>query len=617
MRNKLFTFTLILLTGVISLHGQNKTIGGTVISEEDDLPLIGVMVVVEGNNKQATITDFDGNYSIDAPSDGKLVFSYIGYTTQTVEIKGQSKIDVKMANDALMLDEVVAIGYGSIKKSDLTGAVSSIKADQLQKTPASGIDQALQGRAAGVTVNANSGQPGAAAEVRIRGIGTIGDSSPIYVVDGLIVADISFLSPNDIESTEILKDASSSAIYGSRGANGVVLVTTRKGKEGKTKVSFNSYIGIQNSWNKLDLMKSSEFAETIVNLNNVASEMNYYKNNGFNKWLYAYRLGKSPYYPSVISDSNPTGLDYSQIETDWQDKVFKKNALIQNHHISVEGGNEKSRYAISASYFNQDGTIMGSDYERLSLRANSTIKVKSWLTIGENISFMTSTGRNAMNNNSSPGASILSAALAMAPWDPTHYPAGSTNLEGKDLSGEISASSNFRNVVNPFSMVANSHPENITERWVGDVFLELTPIKNIKFRSAISLDLTNNRNKLFKNVHDHSTYDRADKNYLSSDMARYSTVLWENILTYNKTISKHDFTIMGGQTVEEYNRYSMGGSGASILNPSKNNWYLSQTTEDKTFNDGASRTRMFSLLGRLHYSFDSRYLATFSFRADA
>lgn len=603
--------------GVISLHGQNKPIGGTVTSEEDNLPLIGVMVVVEGNSKQATITDFDGNYSINAPSNGKLVFSYIGYKTQTVEIKGQSKIDVELKNDALMLDEVVAIGYGSMKKSDLTGAVASIKADQLQKTPASGIDQALQGRAAGVTVNANSGQPGAAAEVRIRGIGTINDSSPIYVVDGLIVGDISFLSPNDIESTEILKDASSTAIYGARGANGVILITTRKGKEGKTKISVNSYIGIQNRWNKLDLMKRDEFASTVVNLANTASEINDYKTKGFNGWLAVYRLGTSPYYPTTVSTTNPNGLDYSKIETDWQDEVFKKNALIQNHHISIEGGNDKNRYAISASYFNQDGTIIGSDYERLTIRANSSVKVKDWLTVGENISFMTSTGRNAMNNNASPGASILSAALAMAPWDPTHYPEGSVSRTGKDLSGQISASSNFRNVVNPFSMVTNSHPENTIERWVGDVFLELTPLEGLKYRSSVSLDLANHRDRLFKNVHEHSTYDKLAKNFLSISTARYSTVLFENILTYGKTIGKHDFSVMGGQTVEEYNLYSMGGSGSSIINPRENNWYLSQVTEDKTFSDDAQRTRMFSLLGRLHYSYNNRYLATLNFRADA
>ena len=202
----------------------------------------------------------------------------------------------------------------------------------------------MQGRAAGVTVNANSGQPGAAAEVRIRGIGTVNNSAPIYVVDGVIVDNITYLSPSDIESTEILKDASATAIYGSRGANGVILVTTKKGgKDGKAVVSLNVYAGVQNRWNKLDLMGSQEFAETLINMNNVKSEMNFYEKNGFNKWLRAYRLGDSEYYP--------TKLDYSTIETDWQDEVFQKNALVQNYHVSVDGGNEKSSYSISGDVY--------------------------------------------------------------------------------------------------------------------------------------------------------------------------------------------------------------------------------------------------------------------------
>ncbi|MFZ4724736.1 MAG: SusC/RagA family TonB-linked outer membrane protein, partial [Paludibacter sp.] len=516
-----------------------------------------------------------------------------------------------------MLDEVVAIGYGTMKKSDLTGAVTSIKSDALQKTPSAGLDQALQGRAAGVTVNANSGQPGAAAVIRIRGIGTVNGSGPIYVVDGMILDNISFLSPNDIESTEILKDASSTAIYGSRGANGVILVTTKKGKEGKSNISFNAYAGIQNRWKQLDLMQRDEFVKTIISLNNVFSERSYFKSNGFNKWLSAYRLG-SPYYPTVKLSSTSTGFDYSQIETDWQNEVFNENALIQNYHLSIDGGTEKDRYALSGSYFNQDGTIIGSNFERFTLRINSSHKIRKWLTIGENLSFMSSTGRNAMNNNSSPGASVLSAALAMAPWDPTHYPAGSVNSYGKDLGGQISASSNFRNVTNPYSMVENSVPISNAERWVGDIFVEISPVKNLVWRSSLSLDLSNTIDKLFKYSYEYSSYDKSDKNFLSSNMARYSTLMIENTLTFSKQIGKHSFTLMGGQTAEEFNYYGIGGSGASILNPTSNNWYLSQTSEDRTFaSDGASRTRMFSLLGRLHYSFNSKYMATLNFRADA
>lgn len=613
--------TILLISGLLFtliLSAQSYTITGEVTAKDDGYPLPGVNVIVKGVPGVGTITDIDGNFSINVARGATLVFTYIGYKQQEKAINDNRPLKIVLESDALMLDEVVAIGYGTMKKSDLTGAVVSIKAEQLQKTPAAGLDQALQGKAAGVTVNANSGQPGAPAQIRIRGIGTVNNSAPIYVVDGAIVSDISFLSPNDIESTEILKDASSTAIYGSRGANGVIMVTTKKGKEGKSNISINSYMGVQNRWRALDLMQRDEFAQTIVNLNNLASEKNFLKNNGFNKWLAAYRLGRSPYYPVLVSALNPDGFDYSTVDTDWQEEVFNENALIQNYHLSIDGGTEKDRYAISASYFDQDGTIIGSNYQRLSLRINSAHQVRSWLKVGENLSFMSSTGRNAMNNNASPGASILSAALAMAPWDPTYYPEGSVNVDGKDLSGQIAASSNFRNVTNPYSMVEMSEPKSIAERWVGDLYAEFTPIKNLTLRTSVSMDLSNTRDKLFKSAYEFSSYDRSEKNFISSSMARYSTIIFENTLNYSQEIGSHSFSAMLGQTSEEFNYSYIGGSGASILNPTENNWYISQATQDKTYaGDGASRTRMFSLLGRLHYTYQSKYMATLNFRSDA
>lgn len=608
VRQAIKIFMLAMLIFPQSLWAQNLTITG-VVYDDTDLSVPGANITVKGTS-HGTITDFDGNFSIEANKGDVLVISFIGYATQEITVKSDAPLKVVLKSDTQMLDEVVAIGYGTMKKSDLTGAVTSVKADQLQKTPAAGLDQALQGRAAGVTVNSNTGQPGAAAEVRIRGIGTVNNSAPLYVVDGVMVSDINFLSPNDIESTEILKDASATAIYGSRGANGVILVTTKRGKEGKANINFNAYWGIQNRWRKLDLMQSQEFAQTIVDMAGVRSEQAFFEQNGFSEWLKAYRLGSSPYYP--------INLDYSQIETDWQDEVFRPNAFMHNYSLSINGGNDKGNYAFSASYYDQDGTIIGSDYQRLTLRLNTSYKVRDWLKIGENLSFAHSTGRNAMNNNSSPGASILSAALAMAPWDPTHYPAGSVNINGEDLSGQIAASSNFKNVVNPFSMVENSFPKDVVERWVGDVFIELLPLKGLTIRSDLSMDLSNNRNKLFKNAYEYSSYDKADKNYLSSSMSRYCTLMVENTITYALDINRHSFSVMGGQTTEQYSYDNIGGAGASILNPSENNWYLNQTTEDRTeSSDAASRTRRLSFLGRLHYSYASRYMITANFRADA
>ncbi len=610
---------LLILLLVLSqqVWAQDKiTVSGTITDAGDGTPIVGASIV-NSADFSGTISDYNGAFSFETTTDATLDISFIGYVKQTIAVNGQSTINVQMEMDVTGLDEVVVVGYGTMKKSDLTGAVASVKGEDLQRTPAAGIDQALQGRVAGVTVNANSGQPGEAAVVRIRGIGTVNGAEPVYVVDGMIVSDISFLSPNDIASTEILKDASATAIYGSRGANGVILISTKKGKSGDAHITYNGYYGVQNRWNKLDLMQSKEFAETLMKINPKASSIAKYQQQGFNAWMED-NIGTSPYYPLLKTESNPYGFDYSAVETDWQDEVFRRNAPIQNHYISMSGGKEDMSYVLSASYFNQDGTIIASDYERLTLRLNTSMQVKKWIKVGENLSFVTSTGRNAMNNNSSPGASILSAAIAMAPWDPTHYPDGSINNQGEDLSGQISAASNFKNVTNPFSMVAYNHPENKVERWVGNLFVELTPIKNFKFRSAVNLDLSNNRDKVFYEAYEHSSFDKRDQNSISSSMSRYSTLIFENIADYSLDLGKHSFSFMVGNTVEEYNYYTIGGSGASILNDTESNWYLSNTTEDQTYaSDGVDRSRMISYLGRLHYNFNDRYLATANFRCDA
>lgn len=617
-------FRMVLLAVAVSItavFAETVVLTGTVTDGNGE-PVIGASVLEKGSSNGCS-TDIDGKFSLRVDNEKTIVVSYVGMKSQEIKLAGRTKLDVVLEDGGVMLDDVVVIGYGTMKKSDLTGAVATVSAENLKKTPAASLDQALQGRAAGVTVNSSTGQPGAAAEVRIRGIGTVNNSAPIYVVDGVILDDISFLSPSDIASTEILKDASATAIYGSRGANGVIIVTTKNGSnEGRAEVSFDMYVGWQNRWRALDVMGRDEFVDTYLKINGTKSEVKFFEKNGFNAWLENYKgVGRKDYHPVVLSDKNPDGLDYSSIETNWQDEVFQQNAFIQNYHLSVDGGSDKYGYSISASWFDQDGTIMGSNYKRLTLRANSWFKVKDWLKIGENLSFVYTQSRWAMNNSSSAGASILSAALAMAPWDPTHYPNGSHNKAGDDLSGQIAAATNFTNVTNPFSMVETSHPNDKAERWVGDVYIEITPpfVKGLTFRSDVSLDLINNRNRSYKDAYKYSDYDQSVYNFISSSMSRQSQLIWENTLTYKNVFNDiHDLTVMVGQTMEESNYYSIGGSGANILNPVETNWYLSQATLDRTeAGDSVWRTRRFSLLGRVHYSLLSRYLLTVNFRADA
>jgi len=352
---KHFIYLLVVVLTNFTLSAQNFLVTGTVTAKEDGLALPGVNIVVNGISGIGTISDFNGEFSINVPQGKTLSFTYIGYKTLVKEIKGNASVNIVLEPDAQLLDEVVAIGYGTMKKSDLTGSITSIGSDKLKQIPVSGIDQALQGRAAGVTINANSGQPGAAAQVRIRGIGTVTSScDPIYVVDGVILDNISFLSPSDIQSTEILKDASATAIFGSRGANGVILVTTKKGSDNPNgNITIDTYFGVQNRWNKLSLMGRDEFSQTVSTLNGSNA---YLTTNGLNKWIEAWYTGKkSPYFPKIKTEAYPGGIDYTTIDTDWQDEVFQENATIQNHYISFDGGSKTSQYAISAGWFDQTG----------------------------------------------------------------------------------------------------------------------------------------------------------------------------------------------------------------------------------------------------------------------
>lgn len=603
----------------LSIWAQSMTVTGVVMAQDEPDPVIGANVMIKGTTN-GTITDFDGKFSIQAKAGDVLQVSFMGYKTQDVKVSNAGPINITLVSDNVQLQEVVAVGYGTMKKSDLTGAVTSVSADQLLKAPVAGIDQALQGRAAGVTVTTGSGQPGEAATIRIRGIGSaIGGNDPLYVVDGVITGDIKWLSPSDIQSMEILKDASATAIYGSRGANGVILITTKSGGDGKINITFDAYWGFQNRWKKMNVLGSRDFAETelrIQAMRNGAEEIAYYQQKGFTPWLNMYKLGNADIMK--ISEYYPINFNYADQETDWQDEVFVKNAFMHNYHLAFDGGNDKGHYALSASYFGQNGTIIGSNYRRFTLRLNTDYQVRKWLKIGEHFSLVASSGRNAMNNSSSAGASIISGALAMAPWDPVYYPDGSVNKNGKNISGYYSAGSNFKNVTNPYQMAYNYEPNNKNERFIGDVYFEITPIKGLTIRPSISADYGLERNRNFGYPNIYTSYNASNLNSISSNMSRSLTLLEETTITYAREIGKHSFSVMAGQTWSEYNYYSMGGSGAAILNPIESNWYLSRATEKQTISsDGVARTRRLSFLGRLFYSYDSRYMITANFRADA
>ncbi|MDE6485912.1 MAG: TonB-dependent receptor [Muribaculaceae bacterium] len=613
--------TLFFMVLALGVYAQNITVTGTVVGAEDGEPLIGASVNVKGG-KAASVTDIDGKYIITVDRNATLQFSYIGCNGVEEAVGGRSVINVTLTPTTESLDELVVVGYGVVKKSDLTGSVSSVNGDKLAKTPAASLSNALQGQVAGVTVNSLTGRPGAGAEVRIRGVGSVNGSSPIYVVDGVIADDINFLSPNDIERIEVLKDASATAIYGSRGANGVIIVTTKSGGLSQpSHITFNGYVGVQSRWKKLEVMNAKDYADAYVAINGNAAAKKVYAEQGFNQWLNLYQgVRSSDYYPTVYDPvNNPAGFDYSAVDTDWQDEVFR-DGLIQNYHLAIDGGTDRSTYSVSASWFGQEGIIIGSDYNRFTARLNTSFKAFPWMKIGENVTFMSSVAKNAYesgDNSESAGANIISAAFAMAPWDPTHYPAGTVNRKGADMGGRISAGSAFKNVTNPFSMVEYSHPKVNSDRFVGNAYLELTPVKHFMLRSSFNFDYRITRDRSFGDAYEVSAYDKREKNFLSSSMARSSYWNVDNILTYTNDFGKHSLTAMAGFTVEEYNYYSIGNSGSSILNPVDRNWFLSQVTDDfGRPGDSVARNRRQSWLGRVNYSFDSRYLLTVNFRAD-
>ncbi len=612
MKKRFYMFSVMVMA-TLAMMAQSLTVTGVVMAEDDPDPIIGANIIVKGTTN-GTVTDYDGKFSIHAQQGAVLTVTYMGYKQQDIKVTSSAPLKITLQPDNVQLQEVVAIGYGTMRKSDVTGAVTSVSADQLLKSPVSGLDQALQGRAAGVTVTSESGQPGEAATIRIRGIGSaLGGNDPLYVVDGVITSDIKFLAPSDIQSMEILKDASATAIYGSRGANGVILITTKQGSEGKINISFDAYWGFQNRWKKLDVLNSKDLADTEIRIGAMrdgATQISDYYKYGFSQWLQDYKIGVSTFYP--------TNFDYSSQETDWQDEVFKRNAFMHNYTLSFDGGNDKGHYAMSASYFGQEGTIIGSNYRRFTLRLNTDYKVREWLKIGEHFSLMTSSGRNAMNNNASAGASIISAALAMAPWDPVYYPEGSVNAAGENIGGHYSAGSNFKNVTNPYQMVYNGEPSKKTERMLGDVFFEINPIQGLTWRTSVSADYTLIRERNYWGANTYTSYNFSEKNGLSSSMERHLSLIEETTLTYARQLGKHNFSVMVGQTWQEYNQYGIGGSGATILNPVESNWYLLNTKTDKNpAGDWVSRTRRLSFLGRAFYSYDNRYMITANFRADA
>jgi len=386
--NKVLCLLFVFICLVTTSAYAQKTVSGQV-ADEDGESLVGVTVLVQGTST-GTVTDYDGTFSLAVPSDAVLVFSYTGFETQIVPVSAQTRFDIKLLTNSTVLDEVVVVGYGSVQKSDITGSVASVKAEDIQAFPVLNAGQALQGRAAGVSVQTqNGGEPGAGISIRVRGSSSLNASSdPLVVVDGFVGA--SFPQQNDIESIEILKDASATAIYGSRGSGGVILVTTKKGKSGKVSLELNSNYSFQETTNRLDLLDARGFAQ----------------------------------YQNMIR-SNAGDLPYAQgqADTDWQDEIYRTGST-QNHQFSVSGGGDNVNYYVSGTYFNQEGIVVNSDFEKIQFLANVDAKVSDRLTIGlntvssrseQNGVSTQSTGSDAIGSVNGGGDDVVALAFRFSP----------------------------------------------------------------------------------------------------------------------------------------------------------------------------------------------------------
>ncbi len=569
---------LILMLLIISSADAQRLVQGTVIDARTGETLPGVNIVIKGTLR-GTTTDFEGNYSIEAqPNDKILVFSYTGYKSVEAEIGSQQMINISMDEMSELLDEIVVIGYGTVRKSDLTGAVSSLKEDDIKKTTSNNAVQALQGKAAGVHITTTSGAPGAGAAVRIRGVGTFNNSSPIYVVDGVILDDISFLNPGDIASMEVLKDASATAIYGSRGANGVILVQTKRGTIGDEQptIIFSSEYGIQRLAKKIDLLTGRQFAV-------ISNEI---RPGSFNN-----------------VDAVPN--------TDWQDLIFQ-TAPIQNHQLSISGAGNRSTYYVGLGLYQQDGIIPKSNYQRLTIKLNHTYDLGEAITIGNNLTLAPYKQRNAPN--------VTYAAYRAQPVLQPFYEDGSFGV--------------VHNVGNPLAELEYSNSYNTGLRAVGNIFAEATILEHFTIKSSFGIDGGMNKATSFTPAYTvynpDGTASQQDNEFsnLFKGSSENLSWLWENTLTYDHAWAKHYINAVGGYTMQQSRSDIFNLSGRNILRNESDFWYLQPAyildeanninMLESLFNgvDANLYYSMISYLFRANYTFDNRFIATVTYRRD-
>lgn len=586
---------LVMLVTATAAAAQT-TVTGIVLEDNGD-PVIGATVREKGT-KSVAVTDLEGHFSINVKNtNATLQFSYVGLANEEVALKGRTNIEVKMHEDAQSLDDLVVVGYGSMKKSDLAGASSSLSESAIKGSTITNLDQSLQGRAAGVTAMATSGAPGSSSSIRVRGQATINaGAEPLYVIDGVIVqgggnsgydfglgdalgngkvstvSPLSTINPSDIISMEVLKDASATAIYGAQGANGVVLITTKRGKAGQAKFTYEGSVGVQRQGKRLDMMNLREFAT-------------YY-----NDLVHMGQQSTNDFYadPAILG-----------LGTNWQDAIFR-TAMMTQHQVSAQGGTEKVQYYVSGNYMYQDGTIIGSNFRRFSVRANMDAQLKSWLKFGMSSTY-SNTNEDLKLADGENG--IVTYSLTTLPDIPIY------DVDGNYSSVVREGYSN----PNPVALALTDEVKLGRNKLTGNFFFDVTPIRNLTWHAEFDYDVSSSKSDRFKPTVDLGSWVRQSN---ESGINKNSSWFWalKNYVTYNGSVSKLNFTAMVGQECWESNYNYTGIFNTNLPSNEVHNPALGAGTA--TISAGWGSSAMASFFTRETLNWDDRYLLTYTFRYD-
>jgi TonB-linked SusC/RagA family outer membrane protein len=544
-----------------------------------DGPVPGANIIVKGTTI-GTVTDLDGNYTIEVATGDTLVFSFIGYLEDEMVYSNQKTYDVILIPDITELDHVVVIGYGDVKKKELTGAVSVVRGDKLENRQAASVQEVLQGQLAGVQVMSDGGAPGSEATILVRGISTVNNNNPLYIVDGSPLDDIEYLNPKDIESVQVLKDASASAIYGSKASNGVIIITTKRAKQGQSSISFDASFGLETAAKKPSMADASEYTR----IANLANENSY--------------PGSDPLYPDP--DIFGTG-------TDWWEEVMQTGA-VQNYNLNLSKGTQDYWVSTGANYFSQEGILKGGGYERFNFKLNSEFSIHPKVKIGENITLAKSTTSN--------GPNVVWDVQLAEPVTSVYRP----DYEQEGLNKYSIFSPMITDISNPAGQIARSDSRTDYFRTVGNVYLSWEILSSLTFRSQYNLYLSNWEDNWFVPTYEIDVVDKQEVSSVGRTHNNRINQIWENYVTFNQAFGKHTLNVMGGFTLENFLHKQLVAEGKDTPNNTPSLRYLSATTgswrADNWGEPSNEESSLQSYYGRAKYNYSGKYFISFSVRAD-